>query len=261
MKPGRTPAAAVTNPDWDHPPVTLGRHLVLFLPGLACLLAARGAAPAGLAPLPLAWPAAPLLLDALLLAAAVAAGLHAAPRAGLNSRLLDRMNYGTEVAPGLRADALPTLATGVLAGLGLAAARDGTPAAVLPPARQGPGLLAGLEPVAVLAAVPAELVLRWGLLPLLALGLTLLVHRRPGEPSRSVAAAALLLAAGASALVHLAAGAGPGLAASPAAGWTLAAHGLAGLAFGLLAWRQSIEAAAAAHALALLVLGAAPPLL
>lgn len=256
----------MTDPDWEHPPVTLGRFLVLYLPGLAgvaaYLHAARDQAAAlavvlGVSPSTVLPLAAGLLL--VLLAAAVAAGLHAAPRMGFNSRLLDRLDYGTQVGPGLRADLGPAAVAGLAVGLLLVYGGSRAPEAAVAPQDLPPGVLVGTLPLGVLyGGIVEELVARWGLVSALALGLTAGAHRRPADPSRLVVAAAIVLSAGLAALGHLPAVAVVyGVASLDLVAWVLALQGVAGLVLGWLFWRQSLEAAVVAHALAHVVLVAA----
>lgn len=256
----------MTEPDWDHPPVTLDRVALLAalgLPGLGAYLAElRAQAPAmaaraGLETGPfLALAAAGSLV---LLVVAVAAGLHAAPRAGFTSRIMDRRNYGTEVRPGLRADLVPaTLAGGLLGGLLVAATRR-APADAPRPQALGSEALVGSLPLRVLyGGVVEELLLRWGALTVVALALTALVHRRRTDPSRPVVAAAVLVSALLSGLGHLpAAAAIYGTLTRDLVVWVVGANAAAGLVLGWLFHRQSLEAAMGAHALAHVALVAA----
>jgi membrane protease YdiL (CAAX protease family) len=256
----------VTEPEWDHPPVTLDRVAILValgLPGVVAYLAALGserdalAAQAGLAPDNLLILAA--VQSLVLLVVAVAAGHYAAPRMGFTSRVMDRRNYGTEIGPGLRADLLPAAVTGAALGaLLVAASRRALPGTPRPQAL-GADALVGALPLRILyGGVVEELLLRWGVLTVVALGLTVLVHRRRTDPSGPVVAAAVVLAALLFGLGHLPAAAATYGTLTPAVTvYVVGGNAVAGLALGWLFHRQSLEAAMMAHALAHVVLVAA----
>lgn len=253
----------MTEPEWEHPPVTLDRVLLLValgLPGVAAYLAALRpqadalAAQAGLSPGTLLTLAA--VQSLVLLVLAVAGGLHAAPRMGFTSRVMDRRNYGTEIRPGLRADLVPASVAGGFLGLLLMAVTRRAPAAAPRPQGLGTDALLGSLPLRVLyGGVVEELLVRWGLLSLVALGLTVAVHRRRTDPSRPVVAAAVVVSALVFGAGHLpAAAAIYGTLAPDLVAWVVAANAAAGLVLGWLFCRRSLEAAMMAHALAHVVL-------
>lgn len=243
----------MTEPEWDHPPVTLGRALALLalaVPGLLAwtradrtrVLPALGHPPAP----PTAVPGPPLLHLLALLVVAVAAGLYAAPRMGFNSRVQDRINYGTEVTPGLRADLRRAAAGAFVLGLALTAAR----------LRHPPLAAAGLLPTEATLTLAAlhgglveELLLRWGLLSAVALGLTALAHQRLEDPAPAVVPLAVVASALLAGLARVPAASAHASGVAGLGPAVVAAEGAASLVYGLLLWRQSLEASMMAHAL------------
>jgi hypothetical protein len=206
------------------------RAVLLGLPGVAALPL--------LLPAPDGVPAAALLVNpTILLLLAALAGGWAAPRAGLGSAVVLR----SVVAP--RA-LLAWLAAGIAGGLivafldhalgrvwdtGLPSLREGRDAGDL-----ALGLLYG--------GLTEEVMLRWGLMSLLALGLLRLLPRGPALWGAAVAAAILF------ALAHLPAVVlETGGLTLPLFLRTLLWNGLLGLAFGAAFIRHGLEAAIAAH--------------
>ena len=192
-----------------------------------------------------------LIVNPLLLVTAMAAvGAALAPRAGLRSRLAGD--------PGAPLDVRTALA----AGLGVAAMLWGID--TLLDAWLGPGCLpADLRAAAatpgwtapligvLYGGLAEEVMLRWGLMSLVAWGVGRALQRAAGQhPGFAVAAAwaGIAVAAAAFAAGHL-----PALTQVTEPGdvlvaRTLALNALAGMVYGWLFWRRSLECAMLAHA-------------
>jgi Type II CAAX prenyl endopeptidase Rce1-like len=178
----------------------------------------------------------------VLLAAVVGAAL--AHRVGLRSVLA-----GTAPAAGWAVITAQAAGAGFALGLVLAAA-DAAAAPLLGPAWQAlvaaaPGGATATVMGVLYGGVAEEVMLRWGVMSLVAWALTLLLRSQARAVSMAlaVAVAAMLFAAG-----HL-----PAVAAqldlTPAiVARTLVLNGFAGLLYGWLFWRHHLEAAMVAHA-------------
>lgn len=186
-----------------------------------------------------------VLLNPLLLLTAMAAiGAACAPRVGLRSALA-----GDALA---RLDARAALAVVIaVVDAALAPWLGSAWQQVVAQANAAPWLPALLLGV-LYGGITEEVVMRWGLMGLVAWG-AMAVQRRvrggsPGQPSALVAWLAIAVAAAVFALGHL-----PALAQSlelsgPVVARTLGLNLLAGIAYGWLFWRRSLETAMLAHA-------------
>jgi len=102
--------------------------------------------------------------------------------------------------------------------------------------------------------ITEEILLRWGLMTLLAWLPWRFLQRRAGRPSAKYMAAVTLVAALLFAIGHFPAAAAMGVPFTPATvGYLLAANSVPGLLFGLAYWRWGLESACIAHAGAHLV--------
>jgi hypothetical protein len=225
----------------------------LGLAGVGGLGATLALSPGALPTVPGVPPAAVVALSlvqpALLVLVAAALGAVLAPAVGLRSRVAARA-AGDRVAGSFRAEArlaVPAgLATGVvLVGLDLAywtvvGGPDPTPTAA-------GAVLAGVPLRLLYGGLTEEVLLRWGLVTLLVWAGWRLTGR-PETPSPAVAWTAVVVAAVAFGVGHLPAVAattplGPALVAR-----TVALNAVAGVVYGWLYWRRSLEAAMVAHA-------------
>lgn len=213
----------------------------------------------GLLSLPLVLPAMPgvpvpllLVQPALLLLALALAGSWAAPRCGFRLR-----------APSSGPARLAEAGSGMLLGFCIATADH----LARPAWQAGPGLPPGIveawTPATLVAGllyggVVEEVMLRWGVMSLLVLGLWRVVARRADRPPAGIVLAGMAGAATVFAAGHL-----PALALAadaPGAGAvlrTLLANAAAGLVFGWLFARRDLLAAMLAHGGAHLGFGAA----
>jgi membrane protease YdiL (CAAX protease family) len=243
---------------------------VLFAVGLAGVLSLLLVVPQLLALLPRsARPAlAPSLLVALslvqptvLLAVAVATGLALAPRLGLRSHLAAWAHEGTPLLPPLRAEA-PVAVVGGVAAAGLVVLLDWLAGPRLgagwvalqaaqpwTPARLVAGLLYG--------GLTEELLVRWGLLTLLAWLGWRVVQRRRGAPHPAIMWSAIVVAALLFGAGHLPAAGLIVPLTAPLVATIVLLNAAGGVVFGWLYWRRSLEAAMLAHATAHVVFAAA----
>jgi hypothetical protein len=193
------------------------------------------------------------LQSLVLVAVATAVGLWCAPRVGLRSHLLDWARSGaTGATDGLRAEFRPALAGGVAGGLLLLALGVVAPTpASDAPALVGDGL--GSLPARLLyGGLTEEILLRWGVLSLVAW--LLCRAAGTGRLTARLGGTAVAVSAGLFAAGHLPAAATTYGALTPGVvGYVLVGNTLAGTLFGWLYWRYSLEAAMAAHAGAHLV--------
>lgn len=223
--------------------------LALALQPLPAPLLAPDAPTAGLTPVVLRVLV--LVQPLLLVTVAAAVGAGCAHRVGLRSRLA-----GTAARAGFGAVLARAAALGLLLGLALAAAdrwwltdlgeaAARLQAATLPlPRALAIGLLYG--------GLAEEVMLRWGLMSLLA-WLLLRLHRPTGSPREAVLTPAMAAVAIGSSALAFAAAHLPALASMvpltpDLAARTMVLNGLAGVLYGVLFWRQGLEAAMAAHA-------------
>lgn len=198
--------------------------------------------------LPVAGLKALLLINPLLIVTALAAvGAALAHRVGLRSRLSGHPD----------ADLAPTQA--LLAGLGVAAVLAVADAALAgslgdewrhataQAAPPWPALAIGV----LYGGLAEEVMMRWGVMSLLAWALWRMLQRSPAEatrPSSRVMWAAIILSALAFGLAHLPAVAQVAPLSPVLVGRTVALNALGGVVFGWLFWRRSLETAMLAHA-------------
>ncbi|TKX75163.1 CPBP family intramembrane metalloprotease [Halorubrum sp. GN11_10-6_MGM] len=237
-----------------------GTALLVGLPGIVALVAyVYRSTPSGAVPAGLSRPSLALLSGLnplLLLVVACLVGAYAAPRAGLRSHLLDRAG-GAGVRERLRPEVGFAVGVGVGGSLLVLAldvalapfvARD-LPQSAIGAARPTVVDVLAHAPVRFLyGGVTEELLLRFGLMSALTLAGWVLVGRRGDAPGPRVIWAAIAISAVLFGVGHLPALAGavgltPALVAR-----TVLLNAVAGVAFGWLYWRRSLEAAMVAHA-------------
>lgn len=192
-----------------------------------------------------------LAQSALLVALAVWAGVAHAPKVGLRAPAFEAAVTARPIAPALRPQLLPGLMAGVLGGMLLFAISRHAPAALVEAQeRFNLPLLARM----LYGGITEELLLRWGLMTVLVwLAWRFLQHRRDAPRAGYV-----WLAIGVSALLF---GAGHLPAASALIGaldvnvvvFVIGANAAFGVLFGYLFWRDGLESAMIAHAVAHLV--------
>ena len=193
----------------------------------------------------------------LLLAVACLVGAYAAPKAALRSHLLDRAGGGAGAWKRLRPEVGLAVGVGVAGSLLVVAldvalapfvARD-LPQSAIGAARPTVVDVLAYAPVRFLyGGVTEELLLRFGLMSALAFGGWVLVGRRGDAPGprvmwTAVGVSAVLFGVGHLPALAQAVGLTPALVAR-----TILLNAVAGVAFGWLYWRRSLEAAMVAHA-------------
>ncbi|PSL40207.1 CAAX prenyl protease-like protein [Planomicrobium soli] len=193
-----------------------------------------------------------LINPLILLAVAILIGLVTAPKIGLVSYLYSWINgRWTKEDAGSLKKAIPI---GIFSGIALAATLFLLELALQPYLPKALQISAGSRGVMetlggiFYGGITEELLLRWGMLSLVAWALWKLFQRSRKEPSAaifwiSILASALLFAVG-----HL--GATALVAPLTAAVWTrmLLLNGIAGIVFGWLYWRKGLEIAMISHA-------------
>lgn len=200
-----------------------------------------------------------MLEPAILLAIAVGVGVVLAPRVGLRSHVDSRVRGGPPVLGSLRPELPRAVAVGVAAFLAIVlldvafapfVAADLAAVTPTPEASTVFGLLASLPVRLLYGGITEELLLRWGLMTLLAWAIHAVRVRLGGERGRiadSTAWAAIVVSAILFGVGHL-----PALSTiaplTPAlVVRTVALNAIAGVGFGWLYWRESLEAAMVAH--------------
>lgn len=221
---------------------------LLGLPGLGALslvgvpaLASPQALPAPLWVLQLSS----ALQGGLLLLAAVLAGAHFAPRLGLDAPVVAACAQRRPAAGLLRAQLLPALLGGLLGGFVIASAGTIGPLALRSASDDLPLVVRLLY-----GGVTEELLLRWGLMTLLAAGFTRLASRLRVSPALGIRLAIVVsaLVFGAAHLPSLMTKSAELTAAT--ALFVVFANAAFGLVAGWLYWRRGLEAAILAHVVA-----------
>ncbi|MFC7068843.1 CPBP family intramembrane glutamic endopeptidase [Halobaculum lipolyticum] len=188
---------------------------------------------------------------ALLLATAVAVGLVAAPRVALRSRVRDRADGDPAAWAGFGAELRPAVGLGALAGVVLlaAAALLGTDGAVSGDGASVAAVLSGVPLRILYGGITEELLLRWGVMSAVA---AVLWHANDGERgvlSAGVAWTAILVSAVLFGVGHIpAAQTLYGELTPSVVAFVVVGNAAAGVAYGWLFWRHSLEAAMVGHA-------------
>lgn len=243
-----------------HPRLRLGLALwLLGMVGVVVLTITVVPAMVAQIPEPLPIPleaamAAGIAQSGVLLALLVWAGTALAPRVGLSSPVAEALvvGDGATARAAMRRQVLPGLLVGVASGALILGVTAIAPAALRV---VGDTLQLGLGARVLYGGITEELLLRWGVMTLLAwLGWRLL-QRGTGTPTSGTivganALAALLFGAG-----HLPAVAALGVPlTTDVVAYIVAANAVPGFLFGELYWKRGLEAAMLAHAVAHVVL-------
>lgn len=237
--------------------------LALFIPGFIGTLSlipfiARSLQqlPAGLIPADTPFSvlvALSLIQPTVLLAASVVMGIWLAPKLGLTSRVTSAASGYRSALHEIRHDLRPALLSGIVLGLAIII----LDALLLPLAGEAAQSLSvtGDRPFWYLimgtlyGGITEEILMRWGLMTFLAWLCWLFVQRGRSLPRPPVMWTAITLAALLFGVGHL----GSVAAAAPLTTMlvlrTLLLNGLAGMVFGWLYWRFSLEAAMISHAM------------
>ena len=195
--------------------------------------------------------AASLVQSGVLLALAAWLGAALARPLGLKAPVAEAALCGTGLWDAVKPQLLPSARLGLAAGAALH-----TAGLAAPPELQQAGAALHIPVAARLlyGGITEEILLRWGLMTLLAWLPWRFLQRRAGRPRARYMAAATLVAALFFAIGHFPAAAAMGVPFTPATvGYLLAANSVPGLLFGLAYWRWGLESACIAHAGAHLV--------
>lgn len=193
-----------------------------------------------------------LIQPALLLGLMVAAGVALAHRLQLKSLLANAPDLGSAWSK-LRPQVLPSLLLGAAAGA-VVLLVDGAVFRLLMPAwfasaaALEPEPWAGLLVGVLYGGITEELLLRWGLMTLIAWALWRLLRRRHVLPGNGVMLAAIVLAALLFGAAHLPAAAQIAPLEALSVTRVLLLNFIPGVVFGWLFWRWHLEAAMLAHA-------------
>lgn len=184
----------------------------------------------------------------LLLTAAVYAGARLAHRTGLQAPLLSAWLERRPLAPALRALCMPAVGGG-LCGVAILAVYQAVLPSDLRLLQQSQAV--PLEVRLLYGGITEEILLRWGLMSLLAWGLWRVWRGRPGHLPAAAAWTAIGLSALLFGIAHLPAAFSLfGERAPDAVLPVLAANTAFGVVAGLLYWRRGLEAAILGHMLA-----------
>ncbi len=229
--------------------VGVAAGMPVILPVLQQLVAS---APPGVALLPLpVLVAAQIGQLAVLIGGAVAAGVICALRVGLRSHIAEAGVGGTRPWAAIKAEMPVAAAAGAATGLAIVVLdrffQPWMPAALQAVQAQPRGI--GITVAGIFyGGITEELLLRWGLMSLLAWSGWRVVQRAQGAPRAwlmwtAIGVSALLFGAG-----HLGAAAALAPLTLAVVVRTVLLNAGAGVVFGYLFWRRSLEAAMVAHA-------------
>jgi len=198
-----------------------------------------------------------LIQPALLLIAGAAIGAALAPRLGFTSHVANvnvRGPFAAELPPAIASG----LVTGVvIAGLDIALFRHAAPPAATASTR---AILDGLVGGVLYGGITEEIMMRWGLMSLVVWAGGRLLARDAARPPASIFVAGIVIVALLFAAGHLPAVAMITPLNAGVVGRVLLLNAVAGLLFGWLFWRKSVESAMVAHASAHVVFAAAQAL-
>ena len=223
-------------------------------PLVSQIVASAVARAPGAAPMPM-----PVLVGislaqtAVLVAAAVAAGVSIAPRLGLRSYLAERQPLWQNVRRDLPLAVSVGAATGTMLIVADLAFKAWTGTALLAMSqdqRAAATSIQGLLARFLYGGITEEVLLRWGVMSVLAWLMWRIWQREQTQPRPTIIwianmAAAILFGVG-----HIPAAAALLTLSAPLVVQIVVVNALAGVAFGWLYWRRSLEAAMVAHAMA-----------
>ena len=192
--------------------------------------------------------AASIAQSAVLVAVAVWAGLMLSRQLGLGSPALEAVVRGNNPFPILRRQLAPAFLTGLATGVFLLLVYSVAPSDL---ASASQDFHIPLAAKILYGGITEEVLMRWGLMTIIAWIGWRFLQKREGPIRRHYAIAAIVFAALLFAAAHLPAVASMGVSLNSATvSFILFGNTLPAVAFGLLYWRWGLEAAIIAHALA-----------
>ena len=195
--------------------------------------------------------AASLAQSGVLLALAVWMGIALSAPLGLHAPVAAAAVSGSGVWEALKPQLLPGLLAGLASGAVLMAALHFAPPEILAASAK---LRIPVAARLLYGGITEEILMRWGLMTLLAWLAWRLVQKRKGVPHAACFISAILLAAVLFAIGHLPAVAAMGFQLSPdILAYVLIGNTVPGVLFGFVYWRWGLECAFLAHAIAHLV--------
>ena len=200
---------------------------------------------------PSALIAAALVQATALIAGGTAVGAALAPRLGLRSHIAERFVGGPPVAPALTAEAPLALGMGLVSAA-VIVGLDFVLRPLLPPTFLAtmPAIPYGMSALVsglLYGGIAEELLMRWGLMSLVAWAGWRVVHRSGVRPAPAVMWLAIAIGAVLFGLGHLPAAAMLAPLTPAFVLRTVLLNSVAGLVTGWLFWRRSLEAAMIAH--------------
>lgn len=191
--------------------------------------------------------------SSVLLAIAVAVGMYAGPRLGFTSRVYERANDSSGLLSASREDIRPGLAGGVAVG-GMLLLAEVVSQRFLDlggPEMTVERLVQSIPFRLLYGGITEEVLLRWGVMSLIAFVLWRLTGSSRRGPSPGIAWTAIIVSAVAFGVAHLPAAAGIyGALTAEVVAFIVVANSLGGGVFGWLYWKHSLETAMIAHATA-----------
>lgn len=188
----------------------------------------------------------------LMLAVSVLIGLYLAPRLGFQSHVLNRVSNRTPLWANIRQEFKPALGGGLAVGGSLVFAERVAPATLDDVPEMSVELLVQSVPLRLLyGGITEELLLRWGVMSVVAYLLWRVAGRGTDRPSSGIIWTAIVVAAVLFGVLHLP-------AAAPVYGaltvevitFIVGLNAIGGIIFGWLFWRYSLEATIVAHGFA-----------
>lgn len=214
--------------------------------GVVTLIQATWPKLLGISPLPVPFLiVAAVLPSALLLTLAVWVGVVLGPRIGLCAPAISAMLANQPSASIWRAQLRQAAAAGGLSALFIAWAERAAPASLQDVAS---GDRLPLMARILYGGLTEEVLMRWGLMTLLAWASWRVLQRGQGRPQRICFVLAATLSAAIFGLAHMPAVTGMGVeVTSPVVLYVTCVNAIPGLLFGWLFWRHGLEAACLAH--------------
>lgn len=189
----------------------------------------------------------------VLMALAIIVGLWATPKLGFDSHLVNRVTDGNPVIPAIRPEFKPAVGIGGAIGAMLVAVE-----VIAPEISNGEAYEMSVEllvqslPLRLFyGGITEELLLRWGVMSLLALIVWKVLGTRGERPSAGIVWTAIVIAAVLFGVGHLPLAASIyGTLTVEVVAFIVGANAVGGIGFGWLFWRYSLEASMIAHAFA-----------